>query len=153
MLDVHCDNDSQGVNWGEMGRSLVSTGRIATLTPIGYKRDEINPPKTVLQTCGRLREGLSAQATMQAVQQEDNNSEVNEFLYGSIGWTRLHRISGRVMLEGCRKRVRVRSRVWVRVRARPSLQPQMPANRQIDMPRLAKIGLLNLVLVVVTFDL
>ena len=37
MLNLHRDKKSQGVNRGEMGRSLVTTGRMVMMRSIGYK--------------------------------------------------------------------------------------------------------------------
>ena len=37
MLNLHRDKKSYGVNRGEMGRSLVTTGRMVMMRSIGYK--------------------------------------------------------------------------------------------------------------------
>ena len=37
MLNLHRDRKSQGVNGGEMGRSLMTTSRMVTMRSIGYK--------------------------------------------------------------------------------------------------------------------
>ena len=39
MLNLHRDKKLQGVNRGEMERSLVTTGRMVTMRSIGYKCD------------------------------------------------------------------------------------------------------------------
>ena len=44
MLKLHRDKDPLGVNRGELGRSSVTTGRVATLRPIGLKGDEKTIP-------------------------------------------------------------------------------------------------------------
>ena len=49
------DKKSEGVDRGEMGRSLVTTGRMVTLRSIGYyKQDE----KKNVHTCFSFRHGL-----------------------------------------------------------------------------------------------
>ena len=62
MLNLHRDKKSQDVNLGEMGRSLVTTGRMVMMRSIGYKCDFKNKTK---KTTPEKREKSATKNTRQ----------------------------------------------------------------------------------------